>query len=186
LAYWFPSLSDATGSQSVSSVSSVDFTDWDPGVEVFPQIRPLTTHSYLKLLPYSDILPAWQQIKGAFEMKEGVLGRRLLWTTWILTGWAALPPLFDFFPSGLRLKLTHPGAILRFIFGVYAWFWFFLWGLGKIICLILAMLVVVVFVNPTIPPRTRLATAAAGSAACCLLCIGSASLSINGRQGYRS
>jgi hypothetical protein len=62
LAYWFPSVTNAAGQQSVRSVPSIGFTDYDP-----PSASLTNTHSYLKLQPYPSVFPAWKQIKGFMQ-----------------------------------------------------------------------------------------------------------------------
>jgi len=62
LAYWFPSLSDAAGTHAINPVTSIDFTPYDPSLA-----KPATTHSYLKISPYSDVYPAWQLVKAALK-----------------------------------------------------------------------------------------------------------------------
>jgi hypothetical protein len=102
---------------------------------------------------------------------KDVAGGKLLWMTWTLTAVAASGATVDLILTllGHWIRITNPGAILKFILSLYAVYWFLLWVSGKIVCLILAVLIVVVFFNRTIPPKTRLVTAAAGFAACCLL-----------------
>jgi hypothetical protein len=62
LAYWFPSVSNATGNQSLSTLTSIDFGPYDPF-----SIIPPNTHSYLRLQPYYAVYPAWQAVHGAMK-----------------------------------------------------------------------------------------------------------------------
>jgi len=95
-------------------------------------------------------------------------GKKLLWATWILTAVSASCPAIEFL-VGPWLRVAQPSMVVRILFGVYSLFWFFLWVTGKIVAVVLGVLVLVVFLKPTIPAWTRLVTAAAGVTAGCLL-----------------
>jgi hypothetical protein len=64
LAYWFPAVSYAVGSQSVGTLTPMNLTSpYDP-----PNITsPSSTHSYLRLQPYYSVYGAWQSIHGAMK-----------------------------------------------------------------------------------------------------------------------
>jgi hypothetical protein len=81
LSYWFPSISyaEGTGGRPLSiypvtttspttmtkSVTTVDFSQYSP--QYNPEIDPfgVLTHSFLMEQPYSDVSPAWMQIKSS-------------------------------------------------------------------------------------------------------------------------
>jgi len=107
-------------------------------------------------------------------MKAGMSSRRLLWATWILTTLAAATPLMARFAGymivghppereGIAGVLIAAGQLLALCFTFLC---AFVWLLGKIICLVLAALLVVVVIRTGIPLRTKLVTAPAGVAAC--------------------
>ncbi len=62
LAYWFPSVSNATGQQSLSTIPSLDFGSYAPF-----SLIPSSTHSYMRLQPYYAVYPAWQKVHGAMK-----------------------------------------------------------------------------------------------------------------------
>jgi hypothetical protein len=62
LAYWFPSVSNATEQQSLSTLTSIDFDPYDP----FSLISP-NAHLYMRLQPYYIVYPAWQAVHGAVQ-----------------------------------------------------------------------------------------------------------------------
>ncbi len=101
-------------------------------------------------------------------MTGAVSHGKLLWTTWVLTTLAALGPFVELVVAP-HVRIAHRGAVLTFVLSVYAVFWYLLWVSGKIVCLVLAALIVLVAVKPSVPSRTKLATALGGILACCLL-----------------
>ena len=111
-------------------------------------------------------------------MKSASPGSTLLHATWTLIAVVLPWPLLEILHSLLvgHVYMHAPlhdgtivGGVLKTIEVVFAIYWFFLWASGRFVAILLACLGVLVFINPNIPEKSRLCTAAVGFPACCLL-----------------
>jgi len=96
--------------------------------------------------------------------------------TWTLMALVLPCPLLQLVPYSVHRHIrfeprsdTIFGIALWIVIGTYVLYWFLLWVSGKIVCAVLAILVLLVVFKPSIPPKTKLTTAIAGFISCGLL-----------------
>lgn len=97
--------------------------------------------------------------------------------TWTLIAMVLPCPLLQLVPYSAHryIKLPEPrsdtilGITLLVVIGAFAIYWFLLWVSGKFLCAVLGILVLVVVLKPSIPPKAKLTTAIVGFISCGLL-----------------